>query len=128
VGCNEILGIVLYDLPWRNGCPNTASINAYRTEYIDGECLLIRAIYPHSLLVIAKHIRANPNVAVAVVIEPNALPKLVVETPPIICPTTNTATQDGVTYALKSLNLPNVVMYLDMAHGGWLGWDSNTRK
>lgn len=28
-------------------------------------------------------------------------------------------------YALKQLNLPNVSMYLDAGHGGWLGWAAN---
>src|ERR1700761_6935618 len=28
-------------------------------------------------------------------------------------------------YALQQLNLPNVAMYLDAGHGGWLGWDAN---
>ena len=35
--------------------------------------------------------------------------------------------RDGVAYALKNLNLPNVVMYLDAGHGGWLGWDANLK-
>jgi cellulase/cellobiase CelA1 len=29
--------------------------------------------------------------------------------------------RQGVAYALQQLNLPNVVMYLDAGHGGWLG-------
>jgi cellulose 1,4-beta-cellobiosidase len=33
--------------------------------------------------------------------------------------------RDGVAYAIKNLNLPNVVMYLDAGHGGWLGWNDN---
>lgn len=33
--------------------------------------------------------------------------------------------REGVAYALKSLDLPNVVMYIDAGHGGWLGWDAN---
>jgi cellulose 1,4-beta-cellobiosidase len=28
-------------------------------------------------------------------------------------------------YALKTLNLPNVDMYLDGGHAGWLGWEAN---
>lgn len=33
--------------------------------------------------------------------------------------------RDGVAYAIKQLNLPNVVMYIDAGHGGWLGWNDN---
>ena len=28
-------------------------------------------------------------------------------------------------YAIAKLQLPNVAIYLDGAHAGWLGWDSN---
>jgi cellulose 1,4-beta-cellobiosidase len=30
-----------------------------------------------------------------------------------------------VQYAMEQLNLPNVSMYLDAGHGGWLGWAAN---
>jgi cellulose 1,4-beta-cellobiosidase len=33
--------------------------------------------------------------------------------------------RDGVAYALKKLNLPNIIMYMDAGHGGWLGWNDN---
>jgi len=33
--------------------------------------------------------------------------------------------KSSVTYAIKRLNLPNVSMYLDAGHGGWLGWAAN---
>lgn len=33
----------------------------------------------------------------------------------------------GVAYALQNLNLPNVVMYLDAGHGGWMGWDAHLK-
>ena len=31
----------------------------------------------------------------------------------------------SVNYALVQLNLPNVAMYLDAGHAGWLGWTAN---
>jgi cellulose 1,4-beta-cellobiosidase len=33
----------------------------------------------------------------------------------------------SVAYAISKLSLPNVYLYLDAAHAGWLGWDSNRR-
>lgn len=30
-----------------------------------------------------------------------------------------------VVYAMQTLNLPNVIMYLDAGHAGWLGWSAN---
>jgi cellulose 1,4-beta-cellobiosidase len=41
------------------------------------------------------------------------------------CSQSKDSYENGVAYALKSLNLPNVVMYIDAGHGGWLGWDAN---
>lgn len=35
---------------------------------------------------------------------------------------------EGVAYALSKLALPNVYHYIDVAHGGWLGWEDNQRK
>ena len=35
----------------------------------------------------------------------------------------------GVSYAIASLStIPSTFLYLDSAHGGWLGWPDNTRK
>ena len=31
----------------------------------------------------------------------------------------------AIAYALRALSLPNVSVYLDAAHAGWLGWDGN---
>lgn len=41
------------------------------------------------------------------------------------CQASASGYREGVAYALKQLNLPNVVMYIDAGHGGWLGWDAN---
>jgi cellulose 1,4-beta-cellobiosidase len=30
-----------------------------------------------------------------------------------------------INYAITKLNLPNVAMYLDAGHAGWLGWSAN---
>ena len=34
----------------------------------------------------------------------------------------------SVAYAIARLSLPNVFIYLDSAHAGWLGWDGNRAK
>lgn len=43
------------------------------------------------------------------------------------CSSSASGYRQGVAYALKTLNLPNVIMYLDAGHGGWLGWDANLK-
>ncbi|KIY65198.1 carbohydrate-binding module family 1 protein [Cylindrobasidium torrendii FP15055 ss-10] len=115
--CSEIFGVVIYDLPGRdcaakasNGELPTGSLARYKTEYIDP---------------IAKIIKANPNIAIAAVIEPDSLPNLVTNDDLATCQNAASEYRDGVAYALKTLNLPNVAMYVDAGHGGWLGWNDN---
>ncbi|KAJ7024656.1 exoglucanase-6A [Mycena alexandri] len=115
--CNEILGIVIYDLPGRdcaakasNGELAVGSLATYKTQYIDP---------------IRKIIAANPNAALALIIEPDSLPNLVTNSNLTTCQQSADGYRQGVAYALQQLNLPNVVMYLDAGHGGWLGWDAN---
>ncbi|KAI4862056.1 glycoside hydrolase family 6 protein [Hypoxylon rubiginosum] len=119
VPCENILGLVIYDLPGRD-CAAKASngelkyneLPRYKSEYIDP--------------IVAK-IKANPNTAFALLIEPDSLPNLVTNADLSTCQESKTAYEEGVAYAFKSLNLPNVVMYVDAGHGGWLGWDANLK-
>ncbi|KAK3332415.1 exoglucanase 3 precursor [Cercophora scortea] len=119
VPCNEILGLVIYDLPGRdcaakasNGELKVGEISKYKTQYIDP---------------IVKLIKAHPNTAFALIIEPDSLPNLVTNSDKDACKKSAAGYRDGVSYALKNLNLPNVIMYLDAGHGGWLGWDANLK-
>ncbi|KAF4635931.1 hypothetical protein G7Y89_g2166 [Cudoniella acicularis] len=115
--CTDVLGLVIYDLPGRdcaakasNGELKTGELSRYKAEYIDP---------------IVAAIKAAPNVAVALLIEPDSLPNLVTNANLTTCSSAKSDYESGVAYALKNLNLPNVAMYIDAGHGGWLGWDAN---
>ncbi|KAH6652891.1 glycoside hydrolase family 6 protein [Truncatella angustata] len=117
--CEDILGLVIYDLPGRdcaakasNGELKYSEISRYKSEYIDP---------------VVKILKAHPNTAFALLIEPDSLPNLVTNADLTTCQQSKSAYEEGVAYALKSLNLPNVVMYIDAGHGGWLGWDANLK-
>ncbi|KAL1881434.1 hypothetical protein VTK73DRAFT_3952 [Phialemonium thermophilum] len=119
VPCDHILGLVIYDLPGRdcaakasNGELKVGEISRYKTEYIDP---------------IVKILKNHSNTAFALVIEPDSLPNLVTNADKTACSDSASGYRDGVAYAIKNLNLPNVVMYLDAGHGGWLGWDDNLK-
>ncbi|RPA80029.1 cellulase [Ascobolus immersus RN42] len=119
VPCEEIVGLVIYDLPGRdcaakasNGELPVGAINRYKSEYIDP---------------IKKMLQALPNTAFALVIEPDSLPNLVTNIDLTSCQQSKSGYEEGVAYALKELNLPNVVMYIDAGHGGWLGWNDNVK-
>jgi cellulose 1,4-beta-cellobiosidase len=118
---------VIYDLPGRdcaalasNGELGATDIGRYRTEYIDP----IAAIM------------ANPKYAslrIVTVIEIDSLPNLVTNTggtagATAACDTmkANGNYVTGIQYALNKLHaIPNVYTYIDAAHHGWLGWDTN---
>ncbi|KAK3305325.1 glycoside hydrolase family 6 protein [Chaetomium strumarium] len=119
VPCDHILGLVIYDLPGRdcaakasNGELKVGELNRYKTEYIDK---------------IVSILKAHPNTAFALIIEPDSLPNLVTNSDLSTCQQSASGYREGVAYALKNLNLPNVVMYIDAGHGGWLGWDANLK-
>ena len=41
------------------------------------------------------------------------------------CSNAEAAYKECTQYAITQLNLPNVSMYMDAGHGGWLGWAAN---
>ncbi|KAK0708402.1 1, 4-beta cellobiohydrolase [Lasiosphaeris hirsuta] len=119
VPCDHILGLVIYDLPGRdcaakasNGELKVGEISRYKSEYIDK---------------VVSILKDHPKTAFALVIEPDSLPNLVTNSDLQTCKDSAAGYRDGVAYALKQLNLPNVVMYIDAGHGGWLGWDANLK-
>ena len=117
-----VFGLVIYDLPGRdcyalasNGeLPATsAGMTRYKTEYIDPIADLL----------------AEPqyeDIRIAAVIEPDSLPNLVTNISDSKCAEAAPYYREGVKYALDELHaIPNVYTYVDAAHSGWLGWDSN---
>ncbi|KAJ5489331.1 1-4-beta-D-glucan cellobiohydrolase C [Penicillium diatomitis] len=114
-----IAGIfVVYDLPDRD-CAALASNGEYSIAndgvakykaYIDSiRTLLVKYSDVHTILVI----------------EPDSLANLVTNMNVAKCANAHDAYLECVNYALKQLNLPNVSMYLDAGHAGWLGWPAN---
>jgi cellulose 1,4-beta-cellobiosidase len=126
---------VVYDLPERD-CAALASNgelkidedgeNKYKTEYIDK---------------IAAIIKKYPDVKINLAIEPDckcckctckilkltktALANMITNMGVAKCAKAAPYYESLTVYALKTLNFPNVDMYLDGGHGGWLGWDAN---
>ncbi|KAL9054337.1 MAG: hypothetical protein Q9162_004211 [Coniocarpon cinnabarinum] len=115
----EVMGaFVVYDLPNRD-CAAAASNGEYSVannglanyyKYIDS---------------IAAIIKAHPKTSIALVIEPDSLGNLVTNLNVAKCTEAADAYKTGITYAMKTLNAPNVAMYLDAGHAGWLGWSAN---
>jgi cellulose 1,4-beta-cellobiosidase len=114
--------IVVYNLPNRD-CAAESSAGElkveengearYRTEFIDP---------------ITAQFKAHANQPIAVILEPDSLGNMATN---MACPSASRPSsvyKNGIVYAIKSFNLPNVSVYLDAAHAGWLGWDDNRAK
>jgi cellulose 1,4-beta-cellobiosidase len=113
---------VIYNLPGRdcsalasNGELGVNDLPRYKAEYIDP----IAAIM------------ADPRYAglrIINIVEIDSLPNLVTNTNVATCATmkANGGYVQGIGYALNKLGaLPNAYNYVDAAHHGWIGWDSN---
>jgi len=119
---------VIYDLPGRdcaalasNGELGPTEIDRYKTEYIDA----IAAIEANS---------KYSSIRIVNIIEVDSLPNLVTNAGSEAGATAACATMKangnyvtGIQYALGKLHAAatNAYNYVDAAHHGWLGWDSN---
>ncbi|GAA4190464.1 hypothetical protein GCM10022252_28800 [Streptosporangium oxazolinicum] len=115
---------VIYNLPNRD-CSALASngelliaqngLNRYKTEYIDP----IAAIMGES---------KYAGLRISTIIEIDSLPNLITNLNVPKCQEAKDsgAYVEGVRYALNKLHaIRNVYTYIDAAHHGWLGWDTN---
>ncbi|KAI1371834.1 glycoside hydrolase family 6 protein [Hypoxylon crocopeplum] len=110
VPCDNILGLVLDSLPYKGSHAqnvhfDNATLVQYQVSYID---------------TIAEVIKASPNTSFAVIVEPRAFPSYFNES----SASENLAKsyRDNVPYALKALNLPNIVTYLDIGNSNSMDW------
>ncbi|QFR97410.1 cellobiohydrolase [Streptomyces tsukubensis] len=127
-GANIVFQAVIYDLPGRdcsalasNGELGPEEIGRYKSEYIDPIAAILQEYASHT------------NLRVVATIEPDSLPNLVTNTGGTAGATPECDTMkangnyvEGVGYALAKLGaVQNVYNYIDAAHHGWLGWDTN---
>ena len=117
-----VFQVVIYNLPGRdcsalasNGELGPNEIDRYKTEYID-EITRIIASKP-----------AYQNLRIVAIIEIDSLPNLVTNTNVPLCAQMqqNGNYVEGVGYATAELAKLGVYTYIDAAHHGWIGWDTN---
>lgn len=113
---------VVYDLPGRD-CAAAASAGEL-TPDAAGE-----ARYQHEFIdAIAAAFRAHPDQRIAVVLEPDSLSNLVTNLQNPRCARVAEIYKRGIAYAIAKLSMPNVFLYLEGAHAGWLGWPKNLAR
>ncbi|KAK2768391.1 1,4-beta-D-glucan cellobiohydrolase cel6b [Arachnomyces sp. PD_36] len=118
-GEEQIIGLVLYDLPNRDCSAGESAgefeldkdgLNRYKTEFVD----------PY-----AETVAAADDLSFAIVLEPDSLGNAITNTGIEFCNVSIPAYKEGIAYAIKSLQFDHVSLYIDAAHGGWLGWEDN---
>jgi cellulose 1,4-beta-cellobiosidase len=114
--------VVLCNLPNRDCAANASAgellVEAngearYRTEFVDP---------------IAEQFASHREQPIVAIIEPDSLANMATNLAYPKCAASVEAYRNSVVYAIKRLALPNVSVYLDAAHAGWLGWDANREK
>jgi cellulose 1,4-beta-cellobiosidase len=121
-GVPVVTVFVLYDLPGRD-CnaeasageltPDAAGETRYQHEFVDA---------------VAAAFRARRDQPIAVVLEPDSLSNLVTNMANPRCAAVADIYKRGIAYAIKKLQQPNVFLYLEAAHAGWLGWPKNLAR
>jgi len=93
-------------------------LEEYKVEYVDPFVEVLKEY--------------ESKLPIVVVLEPDSLPNLATNLGHPHCgnPATVAAYTEGIGYALERLTtqVPAVSVYLDAAHGGWLGWEDNLEK
>jgi cellulose 1,4-beta-cellobiosidase len=113
---------VIYDLPNRD-CSALAAAGELAVQS-NGE-----ARYKSEFIgPIASAFRAHPSVRIVAIIEPDSLGNLVTNLDKPKCKEAEGAYERSIAYAIQALSMPNVWVYLDAAHAGWLGWNGNRDK
>ncbi|WP_068687943.1 glycoside hydrolase family 6 protein, partial [Thermobifida halotolerans] len=123
-----VIQVVIYNLPGRdcaalasNGELGPEEIDRYKNEYID------------PIADIMSDYAQYDNLRIVNIIEIDSLPNLVTNTTDNAGGTelcdqmkANGNYVNGVGYALATLgDIPNAYNYVDAAHHGWIGWDTN---
>lgn len=131
---------ILYNLPNRD-CDSSNSRGEICCTYkADGSCDYIKAgdcqagldEYKHQYVdPFAELLKRYAHVPTAVIVEPDSLPNLATNKQNPKCANSATAAAYtlGIPYAVHALATanPKAALYLDAAHGGWLGWPNNAQ-
>ncbi|CAE6475217.1 unnamed protein product [Rhizoctonia solani] len=115
-GKKQIVQLVIYNLPDRDCSSKAAAGELHLTSSATG-------VTPYQqLLDSAKsQIEKYPDVAVAIILEPDSIGDLVASNSVAKCKNAAEAHKQLLSLAIATLQLPNVSLYLDGAHAGWLG-------
>ncbi|CAA7261002.1 unnamed protein product [Cyclocybe aegerita] len=116
----QLLQIVVYNLPDRD-CSAKASDGEF---HLDDDGLNKYKGFIDSIAAELQTVAAK-KLSFVLILEPDSLGNIVTNLNVPKCAGAASAYKEGTSYAIAKLQIPNVAIYLDAAHGGWLGWDDN---
>ena len=117
-GVDQIVGLVLYNIPNRD-CSSVqrpgelrgpAGLGRYKDDYITP---------------IVQRLSAATDLTFAIVVEPDALANMITNLSIENCSKAAALYEEGIVFAISKLQFSHVHLYLDAAHGGWLGKEGN---
>ncbi|OAG10876.1 cellulase [Paraphaeosphaeria sporulosa] len=120
VPCGNVLGLVINGLS-HAGCDETIG----ETPGAKGTKRQSESYLESFIAPIARRIQQYQNTAFALIIEPDILPFVVRNPYYKECTTSQLEYRSSIPQALKALDLPNTITYLDAKHAGWFGWNPN---
>ncbi|KAI8934095.1 1,4-beta-D-glucan cellobiohydrolase cel6b [Plenodomus lindquistii] len=116
-----IVGLVLYNLPDRDCSAGESAgelsianngLAIYKKDFVDEY---------------AKIVSRAKDLDFAIVLEPDSLGNAITNQGVPLCANATPVYEQGIAYAIAKLQYPNVHLYIDAAHGGWLGWADNLK-
>ncbi|KAL2070163.1 hypothetical protein VTL71DRAFT_13189 [Oculimacula yallundae] len=115
----QIVQLILYDLPDRD-CSGGESggefssakngLALYKKNFVD----------PY-----AAAVKAAPDLTFAIILEPDSLGNAITNQNVPFCAGAAPFYEEGIAYAISKLQAKHIHLYIDAAHGGWLGWADN---
>jgi cellulose 1,4-beta-cellobiosidase len=137
----ELVVLIFYDLPNRDCDAKASNGEICCTRNVDGTCDYNTQSDCEGGIAEYKKDYVDPfvsvlaeykgKVPVVLVVEPDSLPNLASNLGQPHCgnKATQAAYHQGIKYALDELTTKtDATLYLDAAHGGWLGWEDNLEK
>ncbi|KAH6639542.1 cellobiohydrolase-like protein II precursor [Boeremia exigua] len=118
-GKDMVVGLVLYNLPDRDCSAGESAgelsldkdgFRIYKSQFVDQY---------------AKLVKEAKDLTFAIVLEPDSLGNAVTNQGIAGCAKATPFYEEGIAYAISKLQAPNLHLYIDAAHGGWLGWADN---
>lgn len=115
----QIVELVLYNLPDRD-CSGGESGGEFTSINNGLELYKKTFVDPY-----AAELKAAKDLSFAIILEPDSLGNVITNQAVPFCANASTIYEQGIAYAIAALQAPNIALYVDAAHGGWLGWDDN---